>query len=126
MKREGNEVLFDSPEQHQQFIKTLMASDGVDVFINKLMEEIGRTGRAASDWWGRIEKTANLQKNEGAVYDWVERKVIIKKVSYVDGKHERMREALRKILIHEPKENELTIAMANWGLGLTEEKPELE
>ena len=78
MRRENDEILFDSVSQKESFEKALITKEGANVFVTLLLEAIGRAGQNSHNAWSRIHEEIEIdQTKEYLTYDWFERRLKI-------------------------------------------------
>lgn len=88
MKREGNEILFDTPTQKSEFERTM--SSASPQFIRELMGIISTLQVERDRVWRKLieELKANgdLIGNESLSYNWMQRKLIVEEVANNESK----------------------------------------
>lgn len=80
MKREGDRIIFDSEAQKRRFENALQKRQGATVFVEHLLDTIGKAQRAADEAWTSVKDEIDLADDETLRYFFIERELRVEKL----------------------------------------------
>ena len=90
MKREGDKILFDGPEQQATFETALAAGDAACDWSEAMLAAVGKAKKTAAGCWGQIARAVPLGPGEKAVYSWVTRELTVRREHDTSGDQTRL------------------------------------